>query len=507
MSLNSSHSPVSDHRTSPPVDDSDFRLLVELVSDYAIFLLDPDGRVRSWNAGAQKLKGYQPEEIIGRGFEVFYPQEMIDIGLPARELSEARRLGRFEDEGWRIRSDGSRFWASVVITALFDDDGRHRGFAKVTHDLTERRRHEALLRRSEENFRLIVEGVRDYAIFMLDPGGHVASWNLGAQINKGYTAEEIIGQHFSVFYPQDKIDEGWPAHELECALRDGSFEDEGWRIRKDGSRFWASVVITSLYDEHGRHHGFAKVTRDLTDRRRIDTLESQERHIYQFLALLGHELRNPLAPIANAVSIMRLQEPVSESMRHTRDILARQVAHLGRLVDDLLDVGRIVTGKVYLERQPVELQQIVAESVEALSSTMQARGHQLVVNVPREPLMVVGDQVRLVQVLNNLLHNAAKFTPDGGRVSVTLASRGDRAELSVADNGPGILSEDLSYVFKLFAQSEQRDGRQHGGLGMGLSMVHQMVQRHGGEVSAFSTGEPGKGVEFVVQLPLIQPEG
>ena len=502
MSLNSSLSPVSDHRTSPPVDDSDFRLLVELVSDYAIFLLDPDGRVRSWNAGAQKLKGYQSEEIIGRSFEVFYPQEMIDIGFPARELSEAMRLGRFEDEGWRIRNDGSRFWASVVITALFDDDGRHRGFAKVTHDLTERRRQEALLRRSEERFRLMVEGVRDYAIFMLDPGGHVASWNLGAQINKGYTTEEILGQHFSVFYPQDKIDEGWPAHELECALRDGSFEDEGWRLRKDGTRFWASVVITSLYDEHGRHYGFAKVTRDLTDRRRIDTLESQERHLYQFLALLGHELRNPLAPISNAVSIMRLEEPVSDQMRRTRDILERQVAHLTRLVDDLLDVGRIVSGKVYLERQPVELQQVVAESVEALSSGMQAHRHELVVDLPPQPMVVTGDHVRLVQVLNNLLHNAAKFTPDGGRVRVTLSRRGGHAELSVADNGPGIAPGELAHVFKLFAQSEKTTAGHHGGLGIGLSMVHQMVQRHGGEVSAFSTGESGKGVEFVVRLPL-----
>ena len=216
---------ASDFERPPPVDDADFRLLVESVRDYAIFLLDPQGRVRSWNAGAQVLKGYAPDEIIGRSFEVFYPQEQIDIGFPAQELREALRLGRFEDEGWRLRKDGSRFWASVVITALIDDDGLHRGFAKVTRDLTERRHQEELLRQGEERFRLLVEGVRDYAIFMLDPQGHVVSWNLGAQINKGYTAEEIIGQHFSVFYPQEKIDAGWPEHELESALRDGRFEE------------------------------------------------------------------------------------------------------------------------------------------------------------------------------------------------------------------------------------------------------------------------------------------
>lgn len=261
-------------------------------------------------------------------------------------------------------------------------------------------------------------------------------------------------------------------------------------------------MITALQDEQGRHYGFAKVTRDLTDQRRISTLESQELHLYQFLALLGHELRNPLASVANAVSIMQLEEPASERMRHTRDILGRQVAHLRRLIDDLLDVGRIVTDKVFLERTPVDLREVVAESVEALSSKMQERGHQLRVDGPDAPLQVIGDRVRLVQVLNNLLHNAAKFTPPGGQVRVTLLRRGDHAELSVVDNGPGIPPAELSYVFKLFAQSEQAVQRSHGGLGIGLSMVHQMVQRHGGEVSAFSAGKPGEGAEFVVRLPL-----
>ena len=489
-----------------PVTDADFRRMVGAVEDYAIFLLDRDGRIASWNRGAERAKGYTADEIIGRHFSVFYPQDRIDEGWPEQELVLARKYGRIEDEGWRLRKDGSRFWASVVITALFDEDGQLRGYGKVTRDLTERRHQEELLRQSDERFRLIVEGVRDYAIFMLDPEGRVATWNLGAQVTKGYLAEEILGQHFSVFYTQPDIDRGWPARELELALRDGRFEDEGWRLRKDGSRFWANVVITSLHDTEGRHIGFAKVTRDLTQQRRIDALEDEGRKLTRFLAVLGHELRNPLSSIANVVSVMELEESQNPRIRRVREVLTRQVGHLKRLVDDLLDVGRIVSGKVRLERTPVRLQDVVAGAVEAVLPEMDRHRHTLRQELDPDPLWVLGDRVRLVQVLANLLQNAAKFTPDGGRVRVRLRRAGDRAELMVADNGPGIPRDKLRHVFKLFAQGEEdHASRAHGGLGIGLSLVYQMVGQHGGEVSAFSTGEPGQGVEFMVSLPLIEP--
>jgi PAS domain S-box-containing protein len=338
---------------------------------------------------------------------------------------------------------------------------------------------------------------------MLDPDGRIISWNLGAQINKGYTAEEIIGQHFSVFYPQEKIDQGWPATELDMARRDGRFEDEGWRIRKDGSRFWASVVITALYDETGRHRGFAKVTRDLTAQRRIDVLEGESRQLTQFLAILGHELRNPLASISNATAIMQMEEMTSPRLLIVRDVLSRQVAHFKRLVDDLLDVGRIASGKVHLERAPVGLQQVVAEALEAMAPALHERRHQLETRIADVPLWVLGDKVRLVQVLTNLLHNACKFTAEGGRVRVSLARQGNHAELGVGDNGRGIATHQLNDVFKLFAQVEHGDTPTHGGLGIGLNLVYQMVQRHGGEVSVFSTGIPGEGSEFIVRLPLM----
>ena len=353
----------------------------------------------------------------------------------------------------------------------------------------------------------MVESVRDYAIFMLDPGGYISSWNRGAELNKGYSAEEIIGKHFSIFYPREKLDIGWPQYELEVALREGRFEDEGWRLRKDGSRFWANVVITAIHDSDGRHRGFVKVTRDLTATRRIRDLEEQERRLTQFLALLGHELRNPMTPIANAVSIMQLEEPGNPRMRAARDILARQVTHLRRLVDDLLDVGRIATGKVHLVRETVSLQQIVEDTAVAVRPTMAERNHEFLVHATEAPMYVSGDPVRLVQVLTNLLNNAAKFTPPGGRILLSLGRSNDgRAELSVRDNGPGILPEVLPGMFNLFVQGEhEAGGAAQAGLGIGLSLVQQLVQLHGGDVSAFSTGIAGEGAEFVVHLPLVPP--
>jgi PAS domain S-box-containing protein len=243
------------------------RLLVDSVQDYAIFALDTDGYILSWNAGAQRFKGYSADEIVGKHFSIFYPAAKVAERWPEHELREAARVGRFEDEGWRIRKDGTRFWANVVITALRGEAGELLGYAKVTRDLTERRAAEEALRLSEERFRLLVTSVKDYAIFMLDPNGRVATWNEGAQRAKGYEADEIIGKHFSIFYPAEKVAERFPEFELAEAVRQGRFEDEGWRIRKDGTRFWANVVITPLYDADHRLVGFGKVTRDLTERR------------------------------------------------------------------------------------------------------------------------------------------------------------------------------------------------------------------------------------------------
>jgi PAS domain S-box-containing protein len=275
------HSYAMADATPPPLG-VDFRLLVQEVRDYAIFMLDPDGYITTWNAGAERIKGYRPEEIIGKHFSIFYPDEDNAAGKPAHELAIALAEGRVEDEGWRLREDGTRFWANVVITALHDADGVLRGFGKVTRDLTERRAAEQALAVSEESFRLLVQTVQDYAIFVIDTDGYVATWNAGAERIKGYRPEEIIGKHFSIFYPDEDNLAGKPAHELATALAEGRVEDEGWRLRVDGTRFWANVVITPLYDANRVLRGFGKVTRDLTERVSAEQALSERRR------LLGH---------------------------------------------------------------------------------------------------------------------------------------------------------------------------------------------------------------------------
>jgi len=250
--------------------DQRFRLIVEGAKEYALLMLDPKGRVVSWNAGAERLKGYHAEEIVGQHHSRFYPPEDVRAGKPERALQQALVEGQWEDEGWRVRKDGSRFWANVIITPLHDAQGTPLGFAKLTRDLTERRRAEAVLRQNEERLRLMVDSVKDYAIIMLDREGRVISWNAGAERTKGYRAEEILGRHFSRFYPPEDVAQGKPEWELERAMRDGQFEDEGWRVRKDGSRFWANVVITPVRDAQQVLVGFAKVTRDATERRRAE---------------------------------------------------------------------------------------------------------------------------------------------------------------------------------------------------------------------------------------------
>jgi PAS domain S-box-containing protein len=500
-----------------------FRLLVESVRDYAIFMLDPKGHVLTWNLGAERFKGYRADEVIGSHFSRFYPPEALARGLPDDELRRASADGAFEDEGWRVRKDGSMFWANVVITAMRDDGGELIGYAKVTRDLTQRRSQEDALRLSEERFRLLVEGVSDYAIFMLDVNGRVASWNVGAQRIKGYAAEEIVGRHFSVFYPREVVESGWPEHELREATVTGRFVDTGWRVRKDGSMFWANVTITAMRDESGKLLGYAKLTRDLTERRRVEAIElanvereeilDAERNARmtaqratrlkdEFLATLSHELRTPLSAILGWTQVLLKGQAVNPvDQRRAIEVIDRNARAQVQLIGDLLDLSRIMSGKLRLDLQQVAIHDVVQAALDSASPSADAKQIRLVSLLDPARAVINGDAGRLQQVVWNLLTNAIKFTPRGGRVQVLLQRVNSHVELSVSDTGIGIPPSFLPLVFDRFSQRDGSSTRTHGGLGLGLAICKQLVELHGGSIRAASPGE-GQGATFSVDLPV-----
>lgn len=476
------------------------RLLVETVQDYAIFSLDCHGVITSWNRGAQRIKGYTAREAVGRHFSMFYEPPDVARGWPREELERAAEQGRFEDEGWRVRKDGTRFWANVVITAIKDEHGQLLGFSKVTRDLTERRRHEEQLREREESLRLLVEGVRDHAMFLLDTQGRIKAWNAGGQRLLGYDSAQVLEHDVAMFYPQEDRLAGKPQAELASAQSAGHLLVEGWRQRADGTRFWAEVTTTRLDGDGAAPRGFIRIVRDLTERRRAETLEMEGRRMSEFIAVLSHELRNPLAPIRNAVAILGrfTDEPQA---RWCLDLLGRQIGHMTRLVDDLLDVSRITSGKLRLEPVALELNTLVRMAVDASSAMVKQHGHSLSVRLAPMPIQITGDTTRLTQVVANLLTNAAKYTPAPGRIDVSVRDDGDVAAMQVSDTGIGMSESLLQRAFKPFVQGVRALDRSEGGLGVGLALVKNIVELHGGSVSAASAGT-GKGTTITVTLPM-----
>jgi PAS domain S-box-containing protein len=464
-------------------------------------MLDPTGFVKSWNAGAQKIKGYEAREIIGTHFSRFYEADAIKSGYPEQELRAATLDGRWEDEGWRVRKDGSRLWANVVITAMRDSKGALLGFSKITRDLTERRHHEETLRKEQERFRVLVEGVTEYAIIMLDTAGFVTSWNAGAERIKGFTAAQILGKHVSHFYTSEDVSAHRPWQDLALARETGEAKDEGWRVRREGTLFWAGTVITALKDGEGKLYGFANVTQDLTQRRQAESLAQTSQRMHEFIAMLAHELRNPLAPIRNAVALMGrkgLKDPTLEAMRQTID---RQSVHLTRLLDELLDVNRIARGHFAVERVPVDLQEVIIRAIETARPLIDALAHRFQTAIPEGPLLVLGDGVRLTQAVVNVLNNAAKYTLQGGNIRLNVFARSTEVEIRIVDDGTGIDKSQLEKVFDLFVQVTPNPANTLGGLGVGLALVRRIVELHGGSIQARSAGL-GRGSEFIIRLPL-----
>jgi PAS domain S-box-containing protein len=496
-------------------------LIAREVKDYAVYLLDSDGTILSWNKGGEAIKGYSPDEIVGRHFSIFYLPEDRARGVPEQEMALARREGRAEDHHWRVRKDGSRFWAEEIITALHDATGRVRGFLKITRDISERRRVQDALRVSEERYRTVVQSVKDYAIFTMDPQRRVTHWNNAARMVCGFEEAEIVGQSGDIIFTPEDRHIGAPQKEMERAIDEGRSENERWHVRKDGSRFWGSGVMTAMRDEVGQLTGFSKIFRDVTDRKRIEdertrllareqaareTAEEATRLKDEFLAVVSHELRTPLAAILLWTKLLRAGMLDEAARDEAANVIEKSAQSQKTLIEDLLDVSRILSGRLRLNVAPADVTAIVRAAVDAVQPMAVGKSVRIEVDADPGLGLIRADADRLQQVVWNLLTNAVKFTHPGGRVSVALRRDHGQMTIRVSDDGQGISPAFLPHVFDRFRQADASTTRLESGLGLGLTITKQLVELHGGTITAESEGA-GKGATFIVRLPTIEWAG
>jgi PAS domain S-box-containing protein len=493
------------------ISDKLFKLLVQSIVDYAIYMLDPQGHVTSWNAGAERIKGFGTDEIIGEHFSTFYTEEDRAAGVPKTALETARSEGRYEAEGWRVRKDGTRFWASVVIDAIKSDDGELVGFAKVTRDVTDKHAAQEALLDAERHFRLLVQGVTDYAIFMLDPDGRVASWNPGAQRIKGYAPDDIIGEHFSRFYTPEDLAKDTPTHALETARRSGRYEAEGWRMRKDGERFWASVVIDAIHDSEGKVIGFAKITRDMTEKRETQMRLQQSRDqlfrsqkmeaLGQLTGGLAHDFNNLLTAILGAADLAARNIDDPRKLKRMLDGIRNSAQRGASLIKQLLAFGRAQP----LQIRPLDLKAFLGDVTTLLRPSLNSK-IELITEMSDQLWTIDTDAGALELALLNLAFNARDAMPQGGTLKVSATNRvldgqpdglsGEFVALCVADTGVGMSAEMIERVFEPFFTTKSF-GK---GTGLGLSQVFGFTKQLGGTVTVDS--EVGRGSIFTLYLPV-----
>ncbi len=494
-------------------DNGRYRMLIEAITDYAIYMLDLDGTITSWNPGARHFKGYEESEILGEHFSRFYTEPDRKAGLPQKALEIAEREGKFEGEGWRCRKDGTQFWAYVVIDPIKDAAGNLVGYAKITRDLTERKRAEDTLRQSEEQFRLLVHGVTDYAIYMLTPEGRVSSWNAGAQRIKGYRAEEIIGEHFSRFYTREDREAGLPQVALDTAAREGRFEKEGWRIRKDGSKFMANVVIDAIRTPDGALLGFAKITRDITELRAAERALQEAREalfqsqkmdaIGQLTGGVAHDFNNLLMVILGSLELLRKRLPDNPGVMRLVDNAIQGAQRGASLTQRMLAFAR----RQELKPVAVDLASLVGGMTDLLQSSLGV-AVQIEMDFSRGLAKVLADPNQLELAILNLTVNARDAMPSGG--SIVIAAREEHVEaapdlkagryvcLSVTDEGSGMDEATRSRALEPFFTTKGV-GK---GTGLGLPMVHGILRQSGGKLVLKS--RPDEGTTAELWLPVAE---
>ncbi|MFS8145850.1 PAS domain S-box protein [Rhizobium sp. BR 249] len=507
---------VLDRHDTSLTEEGRFRLLVDAITDYAIYMLSPEGIVTSWNTGAQRFKGYKPSEILGDHFSRFYLEEDRAAGIPERALATAAKTGRFEGEGWRQRKDGSRFWAHVIIDPIRHPSGELIGYAKITRDLTERRAAENAIRQSEEQFRRLIQGVSDYAIYMLDPEGNVSSWNFGAERIKGYRPEEIIGRHFSTFYTPEDRAAGVPETALSAARSEGRFEREGWRVRKDGTRFWASVVIDVIRDDDGQVLGFAKITRDITEKMetqraleqaREELFQSQKMEaIGQLTGGIAHDFNNLLMAVLGSLEILKKRMPQDLSLTSLVDNAMQGAQRGAALTQRMLAFSR----RQELHVEPIDVSGLVRGMMDMLSRSL---GPLTMIDTffPVRLPTILTDPNQLEMAILNLVVNARDAMPSGGRIVLRAAeevvpsgkgrlSPGRYVRIAVVDEGEGMDARTLEQAVTPFFTTKGV-GK---GTGLGLSMVQGLATQSGGCLFLEST--PGEGTTAELWFPVVVAE-